>query len=317
MPRSEGRSNLSLRPLAISQSLLSRADGSSQFSFGNVTVLTSVTGPTEVRLREELVDRATLEFNLNPLVGLPGPRVKSMEETIETLFSHLILSNLYPRSLIQITSQTTSSPSTLYSEPFSTTILEEEDASTRKKGKGRGKGGKGVGEQAARINSITMALIDSGVQLRGLLVAVAVAFLPTTTTEGGEEDEMVLDPDCFEEEKATSTHVVTVGFGEGVGGKEGQVVGTESLGRFSQDQLFEAQDVALEATRTIFGFMRKSIEAKYGVETSSTSPATTTTPTTEGSGKGDKGEIKMCVAEEGREMSDFEEGESSEDEVMI
>lgn len=61
--------------------------------------------------------------------------------------------------------------------------------------------------------------------------------------------------------------------------------------------------------------MRKSIEAKYGVETSS---AASTTTTTGGSGKEGKGEIKMCVAEEGREMSDYsgEEGES-EDEVMI
>lgn len=34
--------------------------------------MASVTGPTEVRIREELVDRATLEINVRPLRGLAG-----------------------------------------------------------------------------------------------------------------------------------------------------------------------------------------------------------------------------------------------------
>ena len=49
-------------------------------------------------------------------------------------------------------------------------------------------------------------------------------------------------------------------------------------------------------------FVRKSIEAKYGVENSPVAPTTTRNA----GGK----EVKMCVAEEGDDMSD-------DDEVMI
>ncbi|GAA5912071.1 exosome non-catalytic core subunit RRP46 [Sporobolomyces salmoneus] len=309
------RTATSLRPLAITQSVLSRSDGSAQFFFGNVVVLSSVTGPTEVRLREELVDRSTLEFNVLPLIGLPGPRVKAIEETIRSLFSPLILSNLYPRSLIQITTQTISSPSTAFGEDFSTT-LDSEDEETRRKRRRKNVTGSGASEQAARINSITLALLDSGVQLKGLLIAVAVAFIPSSTETGEEEEEdgeteMVLDPTVQEEERAESTHVVTVSYGEGIGGKDGEVVGVESKGRFTQNQLFDAEDLAVKATATVLGFVRKSVEAKYGIDPSASSTSTTEVEEKKGAG----GEIKMCVAEEGREMSDPEEDD--EDEVMI
>lgn len=92
-----------------------------------------------------------------------------------------------------------------------------------------------MGELAARINATTLALIDSGVQLKGLLIAVSVAFV-----EGEEQQGMMevrLDPTVFEEEVAESLHLFTVSYGEGVGGVQGEVVGIESRGRFNQDQV--------------------------------------------------------------------------------
>jgi exosome complex component RRP46 len=71
--RRDGRTDTSLRPLSLSSGVLSRADGSSRFAFGPVEVLASVNGPQEVRLRDELLDRATLEVNVLPVRGLPGP----------------------------------------------------------------------------------------------------------------------------------------------------------------------------------------------------------------------------------------------------
>ena len=46
---------------------------------GPVQVLASVNGPLEVRLRDEIVDRAHLEVNVRPAKGLPGeaPRLVS------------------------------------------------------------------------------------------------------------------------------------------------------------------------------------------------------------------------------------------------
>ncbi|GAA5820020.1 hypothetical protein JCM11491_000892 [Sporobolomyces phaffii] len=297
-PRTD-RALTALRPLAISQSLLSRSDGSAQFSFGNVTVLTSVTGPVEVRLRDEVVDRATLEFNLVPLVhsATPGPAVKAMEETVRHLFTPVIVATAYPRSLIQITAQTVSKPLTDFAEPLSTRL---EDS--KGKGKATSSSLSGASERAARINAISVALIDAGVQLRGVLVAVAVAVL----ADADDSRELVLDPTEREELDAASTHVVTVSYGLGVGGDEGEIVGVESIGTFTDDELFAAHDLGLNATATILGFVRKSVEAKYGVTDPRPSPTTTATRT---SGN----EVKMCVAEEGRDMSD----DDDDDEVMI
>jgi exosome complex component RRP46 len=272
--------------------------------------LSSVTGPVEVRLREELVDRSTLEFNLTPLTtsstGGGGPRTKQLEQTIRNLFTPLILTQFYPRSLIQINSQTISNPSNQYSKPFSTTLNDNDNDSitTRRRNNNLAIGG--ASEQAARINSITLALLDAGVQLRGLLIAVAVAFIPTSREEGHEEEEIdiILDPTVEEEELAKSSHVSTISFGQSIGGGTlGEIVGTESTGRFTSDELFRAQDLSLKASQTILGFVRKSVEAKYGVQSQSHPP------TPKDGGGGGK-EIKMCVAEDGREMSDPEEDQA-------
>ena len=53
---------LKLRPLACELSLLSRADGSASFCFGDETfVVGCVYGPTDVRISKEKIDRATIE----------------------------------------------------------------------------------------------------------------------------------------------------------------------------------------------------------------------------------------------------------------
>ncbi|TNY23904.1 exosome non-catalytic core component [Rhodotorula diobovata] len=263
------RSTDALRPLALSQGLLSRADGSAQFAFGNVAVLASLTGPAEVRIRDELVDRATLDIHLRPLRGAGGPPLRSAESTLASLLAPLILLHLYPRALLQLTLQTVSSPSTAFTAPLSTDPLlgAGAEAGGDKNGKGKGKArgtGAGAAEKAARINAAVMALVDGGVQLRGMLVAVAVAVVPVTVSDDDEE-ELRLDPTPQEELASTSTHVFAFSFGQGVGGAEGTCVGVDSVGSFAEDQLFDAQDLAQSAAQTVLAFIRRSVETKYGV----------------------------------------------------
>ncbi|GAA5968435.1 hypothetical protein JCM11641_007636 [Rhodosporidiobolus odoratus] len=256
------RISTALRPLALSQGSLSRADGSAQFTFGNVAVLASVTGPAEVKIRDELVDRATLEINVRPLRGVGGPHIKTAEQTLSALLAPLILLHLYPRALIQLTLQTTSYPNTAFNKPFSTDpSLSSSSLLTDAKGKGRAMPrdvGAGAGEKAARINAAVMALVDAGVQCRGMLVAVAVAYT--------EDEEMLLDPSPAEEQVASSVHVFAFSFGQGVGGVEGICVGLDSVGTFTEDQLFDAEDLAQTACQTILAFIRRSVETKYGVK---------------------------------------------------
>ncbi|GAA5831990.1 hypothetical protein JCM11251_002775 [Rhodosporidiobolus azoricus] len=302
MPR-KYRTPTSLRPLALSQGSLSRADGSALFSFGNVSVLASITGPAEVRLRDELVDRATLEINVRPLRGLGGPQTRSVEATLRQLLAPLILLHLYPRSLLQLSVQTISAPSTTFNKAFSTDpTFSPGDVSGKGKGKERPRGvGAGAAEKAARINAAMMALVDAGVQCRGMLVAVAIALIPSSTDE--EDDEVLLDPTQAEEDEATSTHVFAFSFGRGVGETEGTCVGVESVGLFSEDQLFDAEDLVQTAAQTVLAFLRKSVETKYGAQGA---PRPAQIRPAEGAGGGD-----VELGEAGEEDAD------GDDEVMI
>lgn len=66
----------------------------------------SVVGPTEVKIRDERLDRAVIEVVARPLVGLPGVKDKALERNIRETLEPLILSGLHPRTGIQIVVQT-------------------------------------------------------------------------------------------------------------------------------------------------------------------------------------------------------------------
>lgn len=180
-----------------------------------------------------------LSLKVDPPSSPAGPGIKALEETLASLFTPLILLHLYPRALLQLTLQTVSSPSTAFSIPTST------DPLLQRKGKGKEEVvptprgvALGASERAATINAAMMAVIDAGVQSRGMLVAVAVAFVPRTkAADQEEEEEMVLDPSPADEDQATSSHVFAFSFGVGVGGTEGTCVCVDSVGTFSEDQV--------------------------------------------------------------------------------
>ena len=240
-------------------------------------------GPAEVRIVKEIVHRATLEINVRPLVGtagasfvlytvdshslltMIGPPSKSLETTLLALLTPLILLSSHPRSLIQLNLQTTSLPSTKFIHEISTdhsvVDVDSRKGNGNRKRNGRhdegrrrlGKGRSAAGEKAAGINAAVVALLDAGVELRGLITAVAIAFLPspiapsssttpttitsTTGARSNEKERIILDPTPAEEESSTSTHVISYSFGEEIGGVEGICVGVDSIGNFSVEQV--------------------------------------------------------------------------------
>jgi len=66
----------------------------------------SVVGPAVVKIRQEKLDKATVEVVARPLVGLPGVVDKARERSIQETLEPLILSSLHPRTLVQIVVQT-------------------------------------------------------------------------------------------------------------------------------------------------------------------------------------------------------------------
>lgn len=85
--------------------MLNRADGSARFTFGKTSVLCGVYGPVEVKIRDEFLDRATIEVNFKPHIGLSGTVERRIETIIRETLEPLIVSSLHPRTLIQISFQ--------------------------------------------------------------------------------------------------------------------------------------------------------------------------------------------------------------------
>lgn len=165
----------------------------------------------------------------SPFRIVPGPPSKAHETLLLSLLTPLILLALHPRSLIQLTLQTLSAPSTAFSAPFSS---DPASSSIPLSGPPRGTGA-GAAEKAALINAAMLALVDAAVECRGMLLAAAVAFV---RAEDGSE-QLLLDPTPAEEARASSTHVFAFSFGQGVGGVEGECVGIDSVGSFSPEDV--------------------------------------------------------------------------------
>lgn len=80
-------------------------------SSGLYTVITGANGPIEVQRRDELPEEAAIEVNLRPASGVGGPRERWLETVLQSVLKSIVLVNMYPRTLIQITLQITKQPS--------------------------------------------------------------------------------------------------------------------------------------------------------------------------------------------------------------
>jgi exosome complex component RRP46 len=119
----------SAEPTAI-LSHLHRADGSATFSQNGYTVIGAVNGPLEVQRRDELPEEAAVDVIVRPAAGVGGPYLQSrpslkwatltcgvlgtrerhLESIIQSTLRQIILIHNFPRSLIQVTLQITSTP---------------------------------------------------------------------------------------------------------------------------------------------------------------------------------------------------------------
>ncbi|EPQ26830.1 uncharacterized protein PFL1_05465 [Pseudozyma flocculosa PF-1] len=158
-----------LRPLRAHIGCLARADGSATFSSGPLEVAASILGPTEVRIRDELTDSATLDIVLHPLSGVAGIPAKSMAASLHTLFASVLLLHHHPRSMIQLVLQTTSSPPapaiTDSAARARNPLLIGPDTPPS------------PSEKACLINAASLALLDAGIVARGTVAACSCAVL--------------------------------------------------------------------------------------------------------------------------------------------
>ncbi|KAF9105744.1 Exosome component 5 [Mortierella sp. AM989] len=223
-----------LRPFFSSQNLLNRADGSAQFDFGESSVLCSVVGPAEVKIRDEKLDKATLEVVARPLVGLPGIKDKAREQTIRETLEPLVLSGLHPRTLVQIVVQTMKDDGCILSTAFNATIL---------------------------------ALLDAGIPLKSILGSV-------TCIIDSQTNQILLDPTNEELALAKSTHVFVFDNKTSISDMDvdstesslGAVLFSDSTGLFTEDEYFECVNVCFKAAQAVHGFLRTAVQRKLEKE---------------------------------------------------
>ncbi|KAF4631075.1 hypothetical protein G7Y89_g7055 [Cudoniella acicularis] len=89
---------------------LYRADGSATFSQNGYTVIGAVNGPIEVQRRDELPEEAAVDVIVRPAAGVGGTRERHLESILQSTLRQIILIQNFPRTLIQITLQVTSTP---------------------------------------------------------------------------------------------------------------------------------------------------------------------------------------------------------------
>ncbi|KAI9199386.1 ribosomal protein S5 domain 2-type protein [Polychytrium aggregatum] len=121
--RPDSRSESQIRPMATLQGTLSRADGSSKFSFDKTAVMASVFGPMEVKIRDELLDKATVEVVLQPIEGHASTTEKYYEQIIRQTVESVALIALHPRTLIRITCQILNDDGSILSAALNATML--------------------------------------------------------------------------------------------------------------------------------------------------------------------------------------------------
>ncbi|PWN25244.1 hypothetical protein BDZ90DRAFT_85297 [Jaminaea rosea] len=253
--RAQPRTYNALRPLNISHGVLplSHSTGSTSFSLGHSqSSLASVQGPIEVRIRDELTDQATLQCTAIPLRGQQGVAANSFAVgTLQKALSSVVLLHRYPRSLIQVTVQTTD-------EAKASTPLgwdRAQSSAGRKSIRPRRPHPDAswtMAERATSVNAAGLALIQAGISCSATICAVSVAVVPrkvarltrkgkgrataasgamdedgSDSEDGNEAAQIILvDPDTFEEEQAASVHLFAFAMaGQVVSCDDGQLKG--------------------------------------------------------------------------------------------
>jgi exosome complex component RRP46 len=215
------------RPMYCQLGYSTKADGSAQLSQGKTTVIAGVFGPVEVKRNRERPDRLDVEVNLLPRVGQSGVDSRNREAMIREIAEGCVRLALHPRAGVNISLHT----------------LEEDEGIT-----------------AASVNSVCLALADSGISMTCLFAAVTVAVIKDTEMD---QAKIVIDPDAKRLRKAFEACVLVFAFES----RNKDVLATHiQSGKCSEAKFQECLGTARKASSAIFDFYREVIKKKFSKE---------------------------------------------------
>lgn len=222
---------------SVNTSVLSRVDGSAELFLGTTKVITSVTGPIEPKIRQELPNLASLEIIVRPSVGVSTTREKALEDKLRSILQSIIIRYKYPRQLIQIVVQ------------FLITENNINDNGSNQHNKDFT-----LTELNAAINCCYFALIDANIALYNSFSSTSIS-IPLDAKE-----EYYINPDMDNLIDSESHHVVCFSLKDG---KATNLMLLESHGKFTEDQLLLVISKASDECESIHNtYQRKYISNK-------------------------------------------------------
>ncbi|PIA29250.1 hypothetical protein AQUCO_06100041v1 [Aquilegia coerulea] len=158
--RVDGRTLNQLRPLTCSRNVLNRAHGSARWSQGDTIVLAAVYGPKAGTRKDENPEKASVEVIWKPKSGLIGKEERECEMILRRTLQSICLRTVNPNTTTSIILQVINDDGSLL---------------------------------PCAINAATAALVDAGIPLKHLAVAIACGI--------EERGSVLLDPTKLEEQK--------------------------------------------------------------------------------------------------------------------
>jgi exosome complex component RRP41 len=222
--RLDGRKPDQLRPVKLEVGIIPNADGSAYVEQGKNKILAGVYGPREAHPKHlSLQDRTVLKcrYHMAPFSvqerksPAPSRREVELSKVIRESLEPAIFMELYPRTMID-----------LFIEVL------QADGGTR----------------CASITAASLALADSGIPMRDLVVACAA---------GKVDDTVVLD--LMDEEDKLGSADVPVALMPSLNA----ITLLQMDGKLNQDEFETAVNMAIEGCKQIYSTQKEALKAKY------------------------------------------------------
>ncbi len=262
--RLDGRSVDEIRPMKIEMGVLSRADGSCYLEWGNNKVLAAVYGPRELHPRRmQRYNEVLLRYRYNMAAFSvedrirPGPSRRSTEisKVSGEAFEPVIMKQFYPGAVIDVFVE----------------VLQA-DAGTR----------------TAGINAATLALVDAGIPMKGLIAACAV---------GKVDGQLVLDLNKPEDNYGDADLPVAMT-------EDGEITLLQMDGNLTYDEFTRGMEMVKKGCQQIFEIQKEVLMSRFGAPSDET----------EGSGSPDdaEGSVNLDDNSDAVEVVETEDSEAEE-----
>jgi exosome complex component RRP41 len=222
--RLDGRKYDQLRQVKLEVGVIPNADGSAYIEWGKNKILVGVYGPREAHPKHlALQDRTVLKcrYHMAPFSvqerksPAPSRREVELSKVIRESLEPAIFLDLYPRTMIDLTIE----------------VLQADG-----------------GTRCASITAASLALADSGIPMRDLVVACAA---------GKADDTIVLD--LMDEEDKLGTADVPVALMPSLNA----ITLLQMDGKLSQEEFKSAVNLAIDGCKQIYTMQKEALKAKY------------------------------------------------------